>query len=104
MIRPKVLLITLPVNSYGGVVSYNNGVLQSDNIDIIQFRNYSGKYDNFILKTFFLIIDIFRLSIKLITKNINIVHISPSLSFNSFLRDSASIVASMAMIYYIIVN
>ena len=66
MIRPKVLLITLPVNSYGGVVSYNNGVLQSDNIDMIQFRNYSGKYDNFVLKAFFLIIDIFRLSIKLI--------------------------------------
>ena len=71
MIRPKVLLITLPVNSYGGVVSYNNGILKSDNIDITQFRNYSGKYNNFILKAFFLIIDIFRLSIKLINKNIN---------------------------------
>ena len=68
MIKPKVLLITLPVKSYGGVVSYNDGVLQSDNIDMIQFRNYSGKYDNFIFKAFFLIIDIFRFSIKLITE------------------------------------
>jgi len=88
MTSPKVLLITLPVNSYGGVSSYNNGVLSSDKIDIIQFRNNSGKYDNFILKAFFLLIDIFRLLIKLITKKINIVHINPSLNLNSFLRDS----------------
>ncbi|MDC0957767.1 glycosyltransferase [Flavobacteriaceae bacterium] len=104
MIRPKVLLITLPVNSYGGVVSYNNGVLQSDNIDIIQFRNYSGKYDNFILKAFFLIIDIFRLSIKLITKNINIVHINPSLSFNSFLRDSIFVLVSKRLSKRVVVQ
>ena len=94
MIKPKVLLITLPVNSYGGVVSYNNGILQSKSIDIFQFRNCSGKYDNFILKVFSFVIDIFRLSFKLIKNDINIVHVNPSLNLNSFLRDSFFVLVS----------
>ena len=86
--KPKVLLITLSKNSYGGVVSYNEGVLKNKFCDILEFRNTSGMYQNSILKAFSLLFDIIRLSIYFLKFKIDIVHINPSLTFNSIIRDS----------------
>lgn len=90
----NVLLITLSENSYGGVVSYNNGILKSNNVKYLQFRNSSGKYEGSFLKILSIIVDICRLTYVLLTNNLKIVHINPSLGFNSFLRDSIFVMVS----------
>ena len=90
----RVLLITLSENSYGGVVTYNNGIIESNHIEYIQFRNTSGEYTNSFMKILFSIVDIFRLTYYLITCNAKIIHINPSLNVNSFIRDSIFILLS----------
>lgn len=86
--NPKVLLIILSANSYGGVVSYNEGLAQSKGADILKFRNTSGKHKSNTIKLISVFLDSFRLMFTLWTSKVDIVHINPSLSFNSILRDS----------------
>lgn len=84
----RILLITLSENSYGGVVSYNNGMLKMEKCFVKEFRNTSGKHNNIFIKCIYFVIDCFRLICVLFLTKINIVHINPSLNINSILRDS----------------
>jgi glycosyltransferase involved in cell wall biosynthesis len=84
----KVLLITLSKNSYGGVVEYNNGVLVNSNCNISSFSTTSGFVKSNFLKFFVLFFDVIRLISILSRKKIELVHVNPSLSINSFIRDA----------------
>lgn len=87
----KILLVSKDVRFEGGVYDFVS-MLVNQTYYSIEYEyflvgdRYPGKV--LILKLFWPLIDNLRLAIRLLTGNINCLHLNPSMNLTSFLRDS----------------
>lgn len=87
MNRPRILVISPAFELTGGVVEFNKMLLKYSTSSVRFFKLGSGLKNSKMGKISWLFLDYFRFIFILMTKEVDVVHLNPSLGKNAITRD-----------------